>query len=121
MFSARTTIAPGPKTPAIWQLLRYSLSPLPFLAPVDDGCALRMTTPLPSIVMSLASVLRSAIAAVRMRGSSSVDIGLVRELIRCEQFTTGAADAQDEICEKYVSEELAADRSSRNAFGSRRG
>jgi cytochrome P450 len=31
MIPARSTIAPGPSSPAVWQLLRYSLSPLSFL------------------------------------------------------------------------------------------
>jgi unspecific monooxygenase len=37
MFSPRATIAPGPSTPAIWHLLRYSHAPLPFL----EACARR--------------------------------------------------------------------------------
>jgi cytochrome P450 len=37
VFAARSTIAPGPSTPAFWQLLRYSHAPLPFL----EACAHR--------------------------------------------------------------------------------
>src|SRR5438445_745876 len=37
MSPARSTIAPGPRTPAVWQLLRYSHSPLPLL----EECARR--------------------------------------------------------------------------------
>ncbi len=31
MAQAVAPLPPGPKTPAVWQLLRYSHSPLPFL------------------------------------------------------------------------------------------
>ncbi len=37
MFPTRSPIAPGPGTPAVWQLLHYSLAPLPLL----EQCARR--------------------------------------------------------------------------------
>ena len=41
MAHAVGTLPPGPATPAAWQLLRYSQSPLTFL----DGCARRYGDP----------------------------------------------------------------------------
>ncbi len=41
MVEAFASLPPGPKTPAVWQLLRYSHSPLPFL----EACARRYGDP----------------------------------------------------------------------------